>query len=66
MIVNVTCGLFPGKDCYENKSSARAALRRMPKHRKKDLSPYHCDRGCGYWHLGRKIRRARVAWRAEA
>lgn len=56
---------WPWKDQYENAGSAKAALRRMPKHRKgQGLNPYPCPGG--HFHLGRQLRRAGVAWKAVA
>jgi hypothetical protein len=57
--------LQPWKEPYENAGRARAALRRMPAHRKaQGLSPYPC--AGGHFHLGREMRRAVLAWKAIA
>lgn len=61
----MTACAFPGKTAYENRAAAFGALRRMPRFRKRQgLNPYHCP-ACGAWHLGRKLRRSAVAWRAD-
>lgn len=55
---------WPWKDVYENRDSARSALKHLPRHRKRQgLHIYPCP--AGHWHLGRKIRRPNVAWRSE-
>jgi len=54
----------PWKTPYENPGAAQATLTRLPRHRKlMGLHPYPC--AAGHWHLGRTIRRAKVAWRSE-
>jgi len=57
--------LHPWKTRYETQALARAAIRRMPKHRKgQGLNEYRCP--AGHWHLGRKTRRKYLGWKAAA
>jgi len=54
----------PDKTRYENQGAVRGAIRRMSKrHKGQGLHPYRCS--CGAWHVGRRLRRVTIAWRAE-
>lgn len=52
----------PDKDSFPSRAIAAQVIKKMPRHKKVGLRPYRCD--CGQIHIGRKIRRARVAWRS--
>ena len=58
--------LWPEKTPYENYDAAIAALKGITAHKRKlqGLHPYPCR--AGHYHLGRKLRRASVAWRRAA
>lgn len=53
---------YCGKAVYENRAIALAALRRMPRHRRRILNVYQCR--AGRWHHGRKMRRPTAAWKS--
>ena len=53
----------PDKYAFESRSAAVGAFRRLSKRRKRNAHVYQCR--CGAWHVGRTLRRALVAWRAE-
>lgn len=53
----------PDKITYPSRRAAWGHLLAMPRKRRRGLYVYRCK--CGAYHLGRLIRRARVAWRAE-
>lgn len=52
----------PDKHPYTSRSIAAQVIKKMPRHKKVGLHPYRCV--CGQIHIGRKIRRPRVAWRS--
>ncbi len=53
----------PDKHPFPSRSIAMQIVKRTPRHRRMGLTAYRCQ--CGAYHVGRRIRRPLVAWRAE-
>lgn len=52
----------PDKACFTTYAEAVGVLRKLDRRRRKGMHVYQCK--CGWYHHGRKTKRAVVAWRA--